>query len=157
MPDSIGGMGSMKISDVMDESRIDLKLKGKTKDEIIEELVDLFDRSGVLCDREQFKKDVYFRESEGVTGMGDGLAIPHGKSKGVEKTCIAIGRSQTPIEWESLDDKPIEVFVMMAVKDTDKSELVSLLSQIAIALCDENVTKKLFVTESPSEVIDLFK
>lgn len=56
MPDSIGGMGSMKISDVMDESRIDLKLKGKTKDEIIEEMVDLFDRSGVLCDREQFKK-----------------------------------------------------------------------------------------------------
>lgn len=146
----------MLITEVMDVSRIDLHLKGTTKDEILREIIDIFDKDGVLSDKEQFLKDVYEREAEGPTGMTNGLCIPHGKSDAVIRTSIAICRSDKYIEWESLDEEPVKVFVMMAVRNTDKSELVSLLSQVAIKLCDDELVAKLFETESASEVIDLF-
>ena len=85
MPDSIGGMGSMKISDVMDESRIDLKLKGKTKMKSLKKWLIYLTEAAFCVIENNLKNDVYFRESEGVTGMGDGLAIPHGKSKVLRK------------------------------------------------------------------------
>lgn len=147
----------MNIADVISKSRIDLHLKGTTKDEILREIVDVFDKDGVLSDKEQFLKDVYFRESEGPTGMTNGLCIPHGKSDAVIKTSIAVCRSDNYIEWESLDDKPVRVFVMMAVRNADKSELVRLLSQVAIKLCDDDLVAKLFETENPEDVIEIFK
>lgn len=146
----------MYITDVMDESRINLHLKGTTKDEILREIVDIFDRDGVLSDPEQFLKDVYAREAEGPTGMVNGLCIPHGKSDAVIRTSIAVCRADQYIEWESLDDQPVKVFVMMAVRNADKSELVSLLSQVAIKLCDDELVEALFKTQSASEVIQLF-
>lgn len=146
----------MRITDVLDESRIDLNLKAKSKDEVLQKVVDLFDKSGVLYDKTQFLKDVYFRESEGPTGMGDGFCIPHGKSDAVKKTSIAVCRCENEVTWESLDGNPIRVIVMMAVRNADKSELVSLLSQVAIALCDESVVDKLFKTQNAKEVIALF-
>lgn len=146
----------MDIKEVISESRIKLDLKGTNKKEILEEIVDLIDESGVLSDKEQFLKDVYYRESEGPTGMTDGLCIPHGKSDAVIKTSIAICRAENYIEWESLDDKPVKVFVLMAVRNSDKSELVDLLSQVAIKLCDERVVEKLFVTQDKKEVIEIF-
>lgn len=147
----------MDVVDVISKSRINLHLKGTTKDEILREIVDIFDADGVLSDKEQFLKDVYYRESEGPTGMTNGLCIPHGKSDAVIKTSIAICRSDNYIEWESLDDKPVKVFVMMAVRNADKSELVRLLSQVAIKLCDDDLVAKLFETEDPDEIIEIFK
>jgi len=147
---------SINLDSVLDESRIDLHLKGSTKDEILREMVDIFDRSGVLNDKDQFLKDVYFRETEGPTGMTNGLCIPHGKSIGVNKSCIAVCRSDKLIEWESLDNNPVNVFVMMAVRDQDKSELVYMLQKVAVTLCDEEVVRRLKTTEDPKEVIALF-
>lgn len=148
--------GDMDITSVMRKSCINLKLKGRTKAEIVEEMTDLFEQSGVLSDREQFIRDVYLREAEGPTGIGDGVAIPHGKSDAVITTAMAVGRSEEPIEWESMDEKPVRVFVMFAVNSADKSQLVSLLSQVAVALCDEEVIKQLFITKDADEIIDLF-
>lgn len=147
---------NMVITEVMRESCIDLELKGTTKDEIIREMADLFDRSGVLTSKEEFIKDVYLREKEGPTGIGDGVAIPHGKSDAVITTSMAVGRAKHDIEWMSMDDKPVRVFVMFAVNSADKSQLVSLLSQVAVALCDEQVIKQLFSTNSAAEIIQLF-
>ena len=81
------------ITSVMRKSCIQLHLKGRTKAEIIEEMTDLFEQSGVLSDREQFIQDVYLREAEGPTGIGDGVAIPHGKSDAVITTAMAVGLS----------------------------------------------------------------
>ena len=144
------------ITSVMRKSCIQLHLKGRTKAEIIEEMTDLFEQSGVLSDREQFIQDVYLREAEGPTGIGDGVAIPHGKSDAVITTAMAVGRAEEDIEWESMDEKPVRVFVMFAVNSADKSQLVSLLSQVAVALCDEEVIKQLFITKDADEIMDLF-
>lgn len=148
--------GEMDITNVMRDSCINLHLKGRTKAEIIEEMTDMFEQSGVLSDREQFVKDVYLREAEGPTGIGDGVAIPHGKSDAVITTAMAVGRAEEYVEWESLDEKPVRVFVMFAVNSADKSQLVSLLSQVAVALCDDEVIKQLFITKDAGEIIALF-
>lgn len=146
----------MLITEVMRESCIDLELKGTTRDEIIREIAELFDRSGVLSSKEEFIRDVYQREAEGPTGIGDGVAIPHGKSDAVLTTSMAVGRTRQAVEWPSMDDRPVSVFVMFAVNSADKSRLVSLLSQVAVALCDETVVKQLFSTNSAAEIIQLF-
>lgn len=148
--------GEMDITSVMRESCINLNLKGRTKAEIIEEMTDMFERSGVLSSREQFIRDVYLREAEGPTGIGDGVAIPHGKSDAVITTAMAVGRAAQYIEWESMDEQPVKVFVMFAVNSADKSQLVSLLSQVAVALCDEEVIKRLFITKNAIDIIRLF-
>lgn len=148
--------GDMDITSVMRKSCINLNLKGRTKAEIIEEMADMFEESGVLSSREQFIRDVYLREKEGPTGIGDGVAIPHGKSDAVITTAMAVGRAEEYIEWESMDEGPVKVFVMFAVNSADKSQLVSLLSQVAVALCDEEVIKQLFITKNADEIIELF-
>lgn len=146
----------MDINSVMRESCVNLDLKGRTKAEIIEEMAELFEKSGVLSSKEQFIRDVYLREEEGPTGIGDGVAIPHGKSDAVITTAMAVGRAREYVEWESLDEKPVKVFVMFAVNSADKSKLVSLLSQVAVALCDDEIVKQLFLTQIPKEIISLF-
>ena len=144
------------MSKVLDESRINFHLKGTTKDEILKEMVDIFDESGVLRDAEQYLKDVYVREGEGPTGMINNLCIPHGKSDGVNKSCIAVCRSDNLIKWESIDNKPVNVFVMMAIRNEDKGELVKLLSRVAMKLADENVVNTLKTSEDKKQIMDIF-
>ena len=97
------------IANVIDEKLIALDLDVHTKEEMLNRLTDLFEEQGKLNDREGFFKDVMWREGEGQTGIGMGVAIPHGKSKGVNTTALAIGTTKNPLEWESLDDEPVTV------------------------------------------------
>ncbi len=145
------------MSKALDESRIEFHLKGTTKDEILREMVDIFDKSGVLNDKEQYLKDVYVRESEGPTGMVNNLCIPHGKSDGVNTSCIAVCRSDKLIDWESIDNKPVNVFVMMAIKNADKQDLVKVLSRVAMKLADESVVETLKTTEDKKAVLKIFE
>lgn len=148
-------IGDMQITEVMRPSCINLNLQGTTKDEIIREMSEMLYQEKILTSKEAFIRDVYERESEGPTGVGDGIAIPHGKSDAVIVTSVAVGRAVNEIEWESLDEQPVRVFVMFAVNSADKSELVGLLAQVAVALCDEEVVERLFLTDSVPEVIEL--
>ena len=107
-------MEELSIRSVLNEQRIDLHLKGQTKDEVLDEMVDLLFKDSVLSSKEQFLKDVYYREGEGITGIGDGIAIPHGKSDSVLHTAVAIGRSDHDLEWRSIDDKPVRLIIMLA-------------------------------------------
>ena len=107
------------IADVITEELIYLEMKAKTKEEVIRELSELLEKNGSITNVDEFLKDVFQREKEGMTGIGNGLAIPHGKSKSVLKTCLAVGKVSTPIKWETLDDQPVQVIILFAVKDTD--------------------------------------
>lgn len=147
---------SMTIEDVIQKSCINLHLKGESKDEIIREMAQMFFDAGVLSSKEQFIRDVYEREGEGPTGIGSQVAIPHGKSDAVLKTSMAVGRVDREVEWETLGEGGSRAFVMFAVNTADKSELVSLLSQVAVALCDETVIEILLTTEDENEIFTLF-
>lgn len=147
----------MDLSTVIDENRINLCLEATSKAEALEAMAALLVKSGVLSSKEAFIKDVYLREAEGSTGIGGGIAIPHGKSKSVLKTSIAIGRTTKPIYWESLDDEPVRCIILFAVRDVDSTTVhVKLLGEIAGKLADDEVTNKLLTSNNPEEIIALF-
>lgn len=146
-----------EIDCVMNPSRINLDLKAKNKDEVFKEMSEMFFDDGCINSIDDFIKDLYIREEEGMTGVGDGIAIPHGKSDSVIHTSIAIERANHDIEWNTMDEKPVRVVIMFAVRSVDKTKHVILLSQVAQALCDEDVIEKLLTLKTKEEVINLFK
>ena len=147
----------MDISTVINKNKIDLNLNATNKDEVLNELAELLLKEGVLSSKEDFIKDVYLREAEGETGIGGGIAIPHGKSKSVLKTSLAIGRTKQPIEWETLDDAPITCIILFAVRDVDSTTThVRLLGEVAGKLADDDLVTRLLVSNDPDEIIELF-
>lgn len=88
-----GKTGEMTIENVINRSCINLHMKGRDKKEVIEEMAEMFDRAGVLVDKAGYIKAVYERESEGPTGIGDQVAIPHGKTAAVGKTAMAVRKT----------------------------------------------------------------
>jgi fructose PTS system EIIA component len=141
---------------ILNENLIQLNMKAKTKEEAIQELTECLYREGNVSDPVAFAKDVYIRESEGKTGLGNHIAIPHGKSDAVQVTSIAFGRTENELVWETPDDEPVQVVILFAVRNADKTTLhLKLLSQVAMALADDDTLAKLLVTKDKREVIQL--
>jgi PTS system fructose-specific IIA component len=131
-------------------------MKARTKEEAIQELTECLYKEGNVSDPVAFTKDVYIRESEGQTGLGNHIAIPHGKSDAVQVTSIAFGRTENELVWETPDDEPVQVVILFAVRNADKTTLhLKLLSQVAMALADDDTLAKLLVTKDKREVIQL--
>lgn len=146
------------ISNVIDQKLIALDLDVFNKVEMLERLTDLFEEQGKLNDREAFFKDVMLREGEGQTGIGMGVAIPHGKSEGVNETALAIGTSKQPIEWESLDGEPVSIVILFAVTMGDSDVVhLKLLQHVAMLLAHESFVEKLHAVKSPEEMLELLE
>lgn len=144
----------MLLNNTIDVNNIDLHLEGTTKEALIYGLVQRLYRNQYISDVEQFYKDVMQRESMGLTGIGNGIAIPHGKSSVVNEPCIAIGRIEGGIEWESIDEKPIHVIILFAVNSNDTNNThIKLLSQVAGKLADEEVCRELRTVEEATDLI----
>ena len=135
----------MNVSEVLKKENIVTKLDVKTKEEALSALVDVLCASGNIKNRDEFLKDVLDREAVSTTGIGNGIAIPHGKSTNVSETTVAVGPLLSPVEWKSVDDAPVEFVVLLAVNDNDKTGVhVKLLSEMARKLASEENCKKLF-------------
>ena len=120
----------------------------KSKQEVLLELAKLL---------ENFLDDVYLRESEGITGIGNGIAIPHGKSKAVKKTTVAIAVLKNEINWETLDEKGVKVVILFAVQDTDATTThILLLQQVAILLANDNFLDSLKEVSSVDQLYEIF-
>lgn len=144
------------IADVITEELIDFDLKAKNKEEAIMELTELLYKEGLITDRKDFSNDVFLREKEGMTGLGQGVAIPHGKSDSVVKTSLVVGKTIQPIEWESLDEKPVNIIILFAVKNTDANTLhIKLLQKVAILLADEDFIYALQHVKTKKELLQL--
>lgn len=149
-------LDSINISDMISEEIITLDLKATTKLGAIEELSELLLNRGDITDKQTFVDDVLLRETEGVTGIGQQLAIPHGKSDTVINTTIAIGISDHDIEWESLDEQPVRIIFLFAVRDQDASTVhLKLLQKVAILLADDELIKKIQTIKSKQALLDL--
>ena len=146
----------MDTTKILNENLIQLNMKARTKEEAIQELTECLYKEGNVSDPVAFTKDVYIRESEGKTGLGNHIAIPHGKSDAVQVTSIAFGRTENELVWETPDDEPVQVVILFAVRNADKTTLhLKLLSQVAMALADDDTLAKLLVTKDKREVIQL--
>ena len=147
----------MTVSDVLRNDRIELHLKSDNKEEALKELTELLYKSGALTDKDAFLNDVLSRESVSTTGIGNGIAIPHGKSANVLETTAAIGRCDKPLEWVSMDDKPVSFIVLLAVNENDRTGVhVKLLSQMARKLASEETCKRLVDAKTAEEIRTIF-
>ncbi|HBM74177.1 MAG TPA: PTS mannose transporter subunit IIAB [Clostridiaceae bacterium] len=146
----------MKISNLINENLINLELDTKTKDETLVEMIKMIKDNGNITSVDCFKEDVFKREREGTTGVGMGLAIPHGKSEAVTKECFAIAKLKEPVEWNSLDGNPVSFVVMLAVPAEKATTLhLKLLSKLSYLLMDDDFRKRLMASNSKKELIDL--
>ncbi|MDO4680757.1 MAG: PTS sugar transporter subunit IIA [Aerococcus sp.] len=144
------------IKKVITPELITLNLKGTKKEEVLMELTDLLVNDGDVIDKDTFFKDVLYRETEGITGIGQGVAIPHGKSSAVKNTTLAVGISDHPIEWETLDENPVDVVILFAVRDQDANTLhIKLLQNVAVLLADDDFINSLHHIKTKEELIKL--
>ncbi|CAH6131228.1 PTS sugar transporter subunit IIA [Klebsiella oxytoca] len=146
----------MDISSVLNVKNIKLNMMAKSKEEAIEELADLLVRDGAVVNKDVFLKDVWLREEQGSTGFENHIAIPHGKSSGVTRTALAIGRTQHQIPWETMDGSDVRCIILFAVCLVDQNAThIRLLSQVSGSLADEEIVEKLLKEDSPQKIIDL--
>ncbi|HEP0585429.1 TPA: PTS sugar transporter subunit IIA [Klebsiella aerogenes] len=146
----------MDISSVLNVRNIKLNMMAKSKEEAIEELTDLLVHDGAVINKDVFLKDVWLREEQGSTGFENHIAIPHGKSSGVVRTALAIGRTQHQIPWETMDGSDVRCIILFAVCLVDQNAThIRLLSQVSGSLADEEIVDKLLMEDSPQKIIDL--
>lgn len=110
----------MAVKEILDKRVIDLDMDAIDKDGVIRHLAGLLKAAGYVEDLEGYIRDVYLRESEGITGIGGHVAIPHGKSDYVDQVGIAVGRTRERIEWESYDGEPSQLFFYLRFHQTAK-------------------------------------
>ena len=147
----------MDIATVLNVKNIKLKMTARTKEEVIEELTDLLIQDGAVTNKEDFIRDVWLREELGSTGFENHIAIPHGKSSGVSRTALAIGRTQHAIPWETMDGSDVRCVILFAVCLVDQNAThIRLLAQVSGSLADEDIIAKLLVESDPHKIIALF-
>jgi PTS system fructose-specific IIA component len=147
---------NFSIADVINKDLINLELNASNKQEAILELTQMLYKKGIVTNAKDFSNDVFYRENEGMTGLGQGVAIPHGKSDSVIKTSLVVGRTQEPIEWESLDEKPVTIIILFAVKNTDANTMhIKLLQKVAMLLADEAFIEQLHTVTSKDDMLAL--
>lgn len=145
------------LSKVIKKSLMIVQSHAKTKDDILKELSMLLEKEGVVNDWKEFLDDVYLREKEGITGIGNNIAIPHGKSKAVIKTTVAVATLENEINWETLDGKGVKVIILFAVQDTDATTThILLLQKVAILLADDEFLESLKSVSTVDELYKLF-
>lgn len=148
----------MKLTELMTKKLINLQLKGTTKDEIMTEMVEMIAHAGALVDKEAYREALYKREMEGSTGIGFGIAIPHGKSDAVKQPCVAFGLKRDGIDWDSLDGEKATLIFMIAVPETHAgNEHLKILQLLSRKLVDDTFREKLLATTNVEDVVQLLE
>lgn len=148
----------MAVKEILDKRVIDLEMDAVDKDGVIRHLAALLKNARYVEDLEGYIKDVYLRESEGITGIGGHVAIPHGKSDYVGKVGIAVGKTKRLIEWESYDGEPSQMFFLFAVPSNSEGAKnhLRLIAELAGKLGNDVTMKKLQSASTYEELIEAF-
>lgn len=145
----------MKITELLDINSIDLNPQISNKEEAIDHMVNLLDQSGKLNDKEIYKESVLNREAQSTTGIGDGVAIPHGQSEGVETAGLSAMVVKEGLDFKSLDGQPTYLFFMIgAPKDSEGAHLQAL-AQLSTLLMEEDFRNALINASSKEEFLQL--
>ncbi len=147
----------MKISDILEEKLVAPNLQGNSKEEIIDALVNLVSQSPKVLDKEKVRNAIFEREKIMSTGVGNGFAIPHGKTDAVSDIVAAFGVTAQPIAYQSLDDKPVRLVFLLVGKDNLVGPHIKLLSRISRLMNKEEFRNKLLETKTPQEIINTFR
>ena len=148
----------VEVAKIIDPNNIKTNLVGETKDEVLKELATVLLQNHYITDVDGFMADIYAREEEGQTGIGNYIAIPQGKSPDVDRIGVAIGVTENEIPWESLDGKGVKGIILFAVGDDNEGaqEHLKLLSLFARKLGNDEVTEQLIQAKDADEVVAAF-
>lgn len=145
----------MRITDLLDKRSVSLTAAPKTKSETLDMAVDLMVKSEKISNREAYRKQVYLREEESTTGIGEGIAIPHGKCDAVKKPGLAAMVIKNGVEFEALDDEPVTLLFLIAAPNTEDNIHLDVLSKLSVMLMDEEFTESLRNASSVDEFMDI--
>lgn len=150
------------MSNMINEKLIKMELEGKTKEEIINELAEAINKDNRLNNFEGYISEVLDREKLSTTGIGFGVAIPHGKTEAVKVPTVAFGRSKAGVQWESLDGQPVHMVFLLAVPTEAASNThLKILAALSRKLMNEDFREELLSVEKKDSLLsvldDIFK
>ena len=145
----------MKITDLLAKESIKLNATVKDKEEVLNTMVDLMDKSGKISDKKLYLDAVKAREEEGTTGVGNGIAIPHGRCSGVKKAGLAAMSIKGGVEYNALDSKPVDLVFLIAANEDSGNVHLEILSKLATMLMDDEFVSKLKSATTAEAFLDI--
>jgi fructose-specific phosphotransferase system IIA component len=144
----------MRLSDIIKPANIKVPLEGKTKAQAIEELVNLLAASGDIKDPKKVLASVLERESTRTTGIGNGVAIPHGKCDGTVNLVMAVGKAATPIDFQSIDGRPVSLIWLLSSPPDKTGPHIHALARISRLMQVDKFRQQLAAATTPQQMYD---
>ena len=145
----------MKITDLLKKDSIDLNVEASNKEEILKKAVEIMNKNGNITDKENYLELVMKREEEGSTGIGEEIAIPHGKGDSISAPGLAAMVIPNGVDFESLDGKPVKLLFLIASPNTKENVHLEVLSRLSTLLMDEKFRKELLNAKSKDEFLKI--
>ncbi len=147
----------MKLVELLKNEFLISDLKGQNKEDVINELIDLFKDDVRINDIEKVRSAVLEREKIMSTGVGKGFAIPHGKTNAVNEIIAAFGKTKRDIDYDALDGQPVHLVFLLVGKDNLVSTHIKLLSRISRMMNKDEFRQKLIDANNNEEIYEIFK
>ncbi|MCX7797421.1 MAG: PTS sugar transporter subunit IIA [Melioribacter sp.] len=147
----------MRICDILRKDKIIPSMKGRTKFDLINELVDLFKDDERVKDLEGMRQSVHEREKIMSTGVGKGFAIPHSKSNSVNDIIAAFGKVDEPVDFQALDGQPVNLIFLLVGKENLVGPHIKLLSRISRMMSRDEFRESLIKAKTADEIYELFE
>ena len=141
----------MKITDLLDESSIILNLEASSKEDALNKVINLMNETGNLNNKEEYAELVFNREKEGTTGVGDGIAIPHGKGKSVKTANLVAAVVPNGVNFDSLDGEDVKLIFLIAAPEGNNNLHLEVLSTLSSLLMNKEFKEKLINSKSTKE------
>lgn len=145
----------MRITELLDKRSISLDAVPKTKKEALDQAIELMTKSGKINDKEAYRKQVYAREEESTTGIGEGIAIPHGKCDAVNKPGLAAMVVKNGVDFDALDGEPVTLIFLIAAPNTKDNVHLDVLSKLSVLMMDENFSNSLRNAKTVEEFLKI--
>jgi len=145
----------MILTQILQTRCIKVPLEGKDKTSVISELIGLLDAAGLLLDKRAASEAVFMREQTRSTGIGSGIAIPHGKCRGVRELVMALGIAHEPIDFESVDGKPVTIVILLVSPADQTGPHIQALAKISRLMLDEQFRQTLANASTADQVYQL--
>jgi len=145
----------MILTHILQPTCVKVPLEGRDKNSVITELVDLLDKNGLIQDRQAVLDAVFTRERTRSTGIGSGIAIPHGKCSAVRELVMALGVAHDPVDFDSVDKKPVSLVILLVSPLDQTGPHIQALARISRLMLDEEFRKALENAPSGQAAYDL--
>lgn len=147
----------MKLLDILTIECIRAPLAARDKKGAIDELVDVLHAAGRVADPTGLKEAVWTRERTRTTGIGHGLAIPHGKAAGLSALAMAIGKPAAPMDFEAIDGQPVRLIVLLASPPDRTSDHIQALARVSRLMTMDEFREKIYAAQSPQAIYELLR